>query len=664
MKKLIIFLSIVAIGTSCNDFLKEEQVATLTSEYYNTEQGVEDLIKSAYAPLRWKTGYEWLYGLWNFGTDEYTQSDQLGWKYFNEYGPELNSSEGYFDEFWTNNYAGINRCNVGIERVPNVEGIGVLGSEEGKAIRLAELRFLRGYYYFQLVQQFGSIPLILEPITGVRLEFEKAPVADIYNAIIADFRFAAENLPAAQADHGRATADAARHFAAKAYLTRGSAVEDERGQKGTDMDSVIYYGELAINSSETALLDNYADVWRIDNQENDEIVFAAQFNTELTLLSGSQNRTHLFFLNQYDDEPGMRRVVEYGRPYRRLMPTDYAYDIHDRANDSRLKKSLLTTFFANNEGTIPSWTGQELAYAFHEDFEVVDGDTIVVQGLDTLKQGVKKFAVGDTALLFLINDETTTLTDREIKRMPYTVYTRYYWQTDENGDPEKLVKELSVEERNAVPPYARINTFRPGKAPSLWKYVDPNRASHNDERGTRDVFIARLSETYLMVGEAYGRKGDFPNALFYINEVRKRAGYNEGEQRPATYKFEGDPSETSSTENAMIATEDYFSATDNAFTAAEMYPPSADTKAERFIHFVLNERCRELLGELHRWEDLVRTETLVERAYLFNPHVAAAGTLDEHHTLRPIPQPHLDGIYRDGRPLTTEEKAERQNPGY
>ncbi len=94
----------------------------------------------------------------------------------------------------------------------------------------------------------------------------------------------------------------------------------------------------------------------------------------------------------------------------------------------------------------------------------------------------------------------------------------------------------------------------------------------------------------------------------------------------------------SSTETAMLATEDHFSETDNPFTAHEQYPTGITSRQQRFIHFILNERRRELLGELHRWEDLARTETLLLRAYAFNPDVVKAGTLLEKHTLRPIPQ--------------------------
>ena len=76
---------------------------------------------------------------------------------------------------------------------------------------------------------------------------------------------------------------------------------------------------------------------------------------------------------------------------------------------------------------------------------------------------------------------------------------------------------------------------------------------------------------------------------------------------------------------------------------------------------MLNERTRELLGEFHRWMDLARTETTVERVKLFNP---SAGGIQPFHKLRPIPQQHIDRLFRNGAPLSESDRQKEQNPGY
>jgi hypothetical protein len=85
---------------------------------------------------------------------------------------------------------------------------------------------------------------------------------------------------------------------------------------------------------------------------------------------------------------------------------------------------------------------------------------------------------------------------------------------------------------------------------------------------------------------------------------------------------------------------------------------------DKMLCLVLNERSRELAGEMQRWQDLARTKTLVKRAYAFNEDVAYSNTLSEHHLVRPIPQTFLDQTWKDGHALTADEKQALQNPGY
>lgn len=130
-----------------------------------------------------------------------------------------------------------------------------------KQAREGELRFMRAYFYFDLVQQFGRIPLLTEGnVSEIKTDFKRASVADVYAFIISDLRQAYEVLPdvAMQADRGRATKWSAANLLSKVYLTRGSAIKDQRGQQPTDMDSTAYFAEAVINSGKFALDSDYS----------------------------------------------------------------------------------------------------------------------------------------------------------------------------------------------------------------------------------------------------------------------------------------------------------------------------------------------------------------------------------------------------------------------
>ena len=77
--------------------------------------------------------------------------------------------------------------------------------ESVKIQSYAEMQFIRAYLYFDLVQQFGRIPLVTEGSFEIRTDFKRAPIADVYSVIISDLRNAAENLPEKASVLGRAT---------------------------------------------------------------------------------------------------------------------------------------------------------------------------------------------------------------------------------------------------------------------------------------------------------------------------------------------------------------------------------------------------------------------------------------------------------------------------
>lgn len=590
LRVTILFLGIFTF--SCKDFLEEEIVSGISYSHYETPEGIEGGVGAAYSYLRIHYETESNASLHQLGTDTYQDGRDAAYRtQLNRYEATLNStfSELYSDH-WVPYYRGINTTNTMIDAIQKIEeGM----SEELKTTRTAELRFLRGLYYFYLVQTFGRIPIVTTPELNIRTDFQRAPVADVYHLVISDLRFAVENLPPTQDDYGRATKGAAQHALALVYLTRGSAVTDQRGQQPTDMDSAAYLADEVILSNIYQLVPDFKDLWDINNQKNSEVIFAVQFSETQLYNNNSGNRDHLYFGMTYDLKPGMKRDVENGRPWNRIIPTDFTIlELFDRKHDSRFYKTFKTVWYGNNPDNLPVW---EASGGFVPDPALL---------------GKPKFNVGDTSI----------------------------WVT-----AEIYPEDTNFDSLYASRPYYYIPMNRQDNANFfvLRKHLDPTRPGFNDEIGFRDGILFRLGETYLIAAEAYGRKGDFATAIERLNEIRKRAAYKAGELKPVEYwKVEGG---------------DYADRFES--TEAELLLTVADlTNEPSFVDFMLNERGREMNGELRRWWDLVRTEKLVERVQKYNP--GGAANIREYHMLRPIPQNHIDRLDPPGTP------AEEQNEGY
>lgn len=586
-KTLLLIIAYLVVLSSCNDFLDEELVSGISYDYYDTEKGLEDLLWACYAPLRYiYTTNEIGLTLGSFGTDTHRDVGAGSYRAFHRYDATMDANQSMFHNVWTEYYNAINCCNVSINRIPAFDGgTDFLKTDSDKNIRESEARFLRAYYYFYLVQTFGRIPLLLDENISVMTDIKRAPVAEVYKAIIGDLVYAQTYLPGTQSEYGRATQGAARHLLAKVYLTRGSAVADQRGQQSTDIDSAAYYADQVIHSGDYQLLNDYADVFDPSNQKNKEIIFAVQFTTN-KIANAVPNYMHRVFLCAYQQFPGILRSMENGTSATRIQATDYLMDLFDRQNDSRFYKSFQTVYFCNNPGAAPKWTS---ANAPRPDLV-----------------GKPKFGEGDTALVFSMD---TNVPDAEIAKRPYHWY------------PRNKFSQLY---------------FLPVRL-----HLDPFRESIELTSGTRDWFLMRLGETYLIAAEAHGRAGNYEKALEYLNELRERASYKENEEKPQEYyKVEGGLFSDlyKSTKNEMTVTLDQINS------------------PEKIRDFILDERARELHAECQRWYDLVRTETLLDRVKQHNPE--AKNNVREYHKLRPIPQAHIDRLSNPGA------LEEEQNEGY
>lgn len=549
MKKINLYiLSLIlvcAVNQSCNDFLEEELISNVSAaSYYTTPQGLEDAVKATYAASKSFFGVERGFTMTSFGTDIYRVGADGSHKGIGFYDGRLSPSESYFRDTWRDFYRGINQANAVINRSSSIEGI----SEAQKNARIAEVRFLRAFYYFTIVRTYGDAHLSLEETEGVEIEANRTSQADIYaQAIIPDLEFAIANLPDDQNDFGRATKPAAEFILAKAHLTRAYSSFSEAGDAAraeTLMSNVI-------NNYNFGLLDDFSDLWVLGNESNSEIIFSIQNNKSQVDegLDGNGNRGHLYFLMEYDKLPGMTRDITNGRPWKRFRPTNYFLDLWDRSIDARYDKTYKHAWFANNAGNIPT-----------------DGS------------GNPMFSVGDTAVFVPGPGQDAAWPQSRQDASRFMVITR-----------DEYTAKLF---------------------PTMNKWIDDTRPNRQHTQGQRDFIIARLADAYLIRAEARIMQNNASGAADDMNVIRRRG--------------------------AVAGMEDA-----NMIDASQVN-----------LNLLLDDRAKELVGEGHRWWDLVRTGTLVERVRLHNED--ARDNIQEYHTLRPIP---LDQIDRTSG-------GYQQNPGY
>ncbi len=629
---------------SCSDFLKEELTTKRNTEYLQTEEGIADLSVALYENLRFHFSREHSVAFTENGVDEFTvggDGSNASWNsYDGNYGPAVTGNSTKQEDLWDEMYVGISNANTLIHNV-------AAGGFNSAAIQeyLGEAYFLRGFNYYTLVSQFGGVPIKLTPSTSPEREFTRSSAEDCYKQIVADLKQAYALLPTKASKTGQITKDAAAHFLAKTLLSRCSERNDEwnASYKEQDLKDCLTFAQEVI--SHHALAPDYSDLWNYTgpdgaNEKLDEIILAAQFNADKSGNTGnSYNQTHLYFISVYKDLPMMKRDIPGEREYQRLRTSYYTYDVFDKVNDSRFWKSFRTKQAVNNPKNSTYYKNGDLGVMY-----------IVNKPGDTRYSSVR------------MNDEVVY--GKTGKTIP-TVFVAYPADQNQRGDDALLT----------------FTQFYP----SLSKFVDGYRESVTDRVGTRDGILARVGETYLIAAEALVRQGKYQEALGYINDLRDRAAYKEGEDREhhvdggAAYKA-GAPGYQDNGENTYMAECSYYESNGIEETTAptslkitDIHRLPAEDEAiisklgytsdyDRMLCLVLNERTRELCGEFQRWQDLARTKTLVARAKAFNS--IAAANIKDYMVLRPIPQAYLDGIQKNGHALTAEEKQEQQNPGW
>lgn len=466
-KFLTILVTLLLAVTSCSEeFLDEKPFSSYAPETLSDESGIEAALKGLHYTFgqlwTWSDQQGWLC-LWQVGTDVCSPGGIQGVEIpFFKY-EDLNPENAGVNYMWSQGFRVINNANNAMKAI----------GEDGDPAKLAEARFFRGYMYNMLATLYGDIPLLTEPTSSARTDFERTPVAQVNDQIVEDLKFAAGHLP--DIDGAVTPSRANKHMAMQTLgevylrLNKPDLAEAVLTEIINSQKFSLTNERFGIEASKPG--DYFHDMFIFGNQRrsqgNKEAIWTYELEYTKDVAGGFTNapQHRRVWVPAYHNVPGMAyevtdpalgKISTYGgRGNGRMRPSNWVkYQLYAEG-DMRNSEYNLTRHFRYNA---PNWSS-----------------TI---GIDA-----KGFRVAANS--------------------PAAVETR----TVKTGDP---VVNAPGDTLEAMFPYTR-----------KWDSYDPS-----DGWGwtcIKDFPIMRFGETYLLRAEARFKNGNTGGAADDINVLRNRA---------------------------------------------------------------------------------------------------------------------------------------------
>lgn len=232
MKKPLIYFSLAILLPGCADLLEESPKAVSTGNFYNTAEEVETAVNAIYSPLRGVRPEQICildaHTDWGYGRGSRAQ--------YNDFAALNSTNINTAGSRWSAFYLGIRNANLVIANAAAGESI----SPEELAENIAEAKFLRAWAYFDLVRNWGGVPLRTDANLD-EPDVKRSTEEEVYAFILADLAEAEANLPDEPKDIGRPSSLVAKTLLADVYLQLGRF--DEAREKS---DEVIQSGMFSL----------------------------------------------------------------------------------------------------------------------------------------------------------------------------------------------------------------------------------------------------------------------------------------------------------------------------------------------------------------------------------------------------------------------------------
>ncbi len=473
MKKLIyISFSILFFLTfGCSDLLEEDNLGGINNEeFYSTEVGFSTLVTASYASLRTLYGNE---PIWDLGgTDIYQEGKDPGGPFYRY--ESLNAGNTTLKEFYQNTYQAIQNTNAALFYLdaPN------LASSMRTQVE-AEMRFLRAFYHFILMEQFGGIVINEEYTNSPRVNIPRSDLATSYEFVISEMEAALSGVPS-DSDPGRVNKDIVNHYLAKAYLTRAWDLGSN-----SDFNTAISHADAVIANKGSIELE-YSEVWDPYNVNNEEIIFTVQYSNEgvANLQDAGNNQQTLYAVYSGSGSGNMKRSVD------AFVPAHHVISGF-QANDSRYWFDFMLTTYNEYFNYYPDGPGLGKGGVLNYYPVIKDPNKTSFTPADSAEWDAYVASVGGKADGYIVFPIWAGASD-----FHKTQYEQRAWG----------------------------NTDR--RLPAFKKFDNPQNAANsiNNNGSTRSIVLARLTETYFLKAEALIGLNQFSQARDIVQEIVDRPG--------------------------------------------------------------------------------------------------------------------------------------------
>lgn len=421
--KFFALFSVVFLAGCAKKLDKEPLGLNVDQNFYKTDADMVQAVNAAYDPLGWESADNTRKVFFNFFYGDIASDDAItgGNGAETKITPiaefRVNAHDEGLLEVWKKLCIGIYRANIVIEKAPESKA-----SEAIKARVTGEAKFLRAYYYFNLLRMFGEVPLVTKIVPVEEIIRPKASKAITYAQIEADLKEAASVLPLMYgSEKGRATKGAANGLLSRVYLFQAKWEELK-----ASTDEIIKSGVYQLEA-------DYASVHSLSTENGVESVFEIQAISTFGTKDDWERKSEGTYMNKFIGPRGQLETSGFGVN----VPSDEL--VAEFENDSKVWGQMDPRFKATvlSEGdSLKTSTGKKVALTFDKDVPSVKhycAKYVVDVTLGNLVQGPSNQRIiryADVLLMaaeaaFMLKDEPSarSLVNQVRKRVAMPEYT-------------------------------------------------------------------------------------------------------------------------------------------------------------------------------------------------------------------------------------------------